>query len=147
MRGAEQQLRAEQHREQSRACQQQRGQRQHHAGSDGHQADEHEHEACPEALADHPAWELHEGVGEEKGLLQPADLHLAEVEVRHDPVTRHGEASLLHVGDEAESEQEQEDLPAHADALRSGEWDGGSTADLLLQLAGAHARARGTSRR
>ena len=117
---AEEELRREQHSKERLALEEERCDRGRHAGGKADEPDEDEHPARPETLADHPARELHRGVTDEERGLEPADMHLSETEIRHHPVAGHRDASLLHVGDEAEAEKEEKYLPANADALRGG---------------------------
>ena len=116
--GAGQQLRSEQHPEQRASLQHQRSQRRHQAGREGDEPDHDKHQPRPEALPDHASRKLHGGIADQQRFLQPADLHLGQTQIRHHAVAGDGEASLLHIGDEAKAEQEQEDLPAHTYALR-----------------------------
>ena len=113
---AEQQLHAQQHGKQRRARECGRREWSRQRGEKGKQPDNDEHRARADPLGQHTAGELQRRIPEQEGPYEPADLHLTQAQLRHHLVAGNRQAPLLHIGDQAEAEQEAEDLPADPDA-------------------------------
>jgi hypothetical protein len=112
--GAQHELHDQQRGEQCRAGehpgQERRGQRRRK----GDQTDDHERQARPEALTEQAAGELQDGVTDDHGHLEPAELHLADAQPRHHLHPGDRDAARLEVGDQPEAEQEPVEAPAYA---------------------------------
>ena len=104
------QQRGEQCRAGEHPGQERRGQRRRK----GDQTDHNERQARPEALTEQAAGELQDGVTDDHGHLEPAELHLADAQPRHHLHAGDRDAARLEVGDQPEAEQEPVDAPAYA---------------------------------
>ena len=116
LRKPEEALCREQRDEQCRAGEHDRRERSRDGGDESDEADDRIRDARAEPLAQDASRQLRERVTRGERGIEPADLHLREMQVRHDVLRRDAQARALHVRQHREAAQEQENGPANLHA-------------------------------
>jgi hypothetical protein len=114
---SEQHLRTQQGDEQRSSGEEIGNQRGCNRGQECGQTDDDECPPCAHTLPEDSAGHLKNGVAQHKRLFEPADLQLTQSQLRHHAFRSHGDAFLLHVGDESESEEKRKDSPTDSHRL------------------------------